>query len=164
VLLLVSHPGPAGTGGSWQIQTPLTGCGCASTQRQSAGAQTAGRSSGGTGLLAAAQHAGPYHLEVVRRGCPLFTQLSRVQLIGSFCSFRLKVVHEATLGRGSLIQLISVYSVWVIAHTPQQRVSSLLDTLTAANRKKPARGASEEKSSSAAWIHHLREPLSLLWL
>lgn len=56
-----------------------------------------------------------------------------------------KIVHEATLGRGSLELLISICNMRVITHTPQQRVSSLLDNLIVENRKKPARGVSEEK-------------------
>lgn len=157
------HPGPAHTRGR-RIQPPLTSCGCASIQRESAGDKKAGCSSRGTRLLAAAQCARPHHLEAITCRCSLLTQLSRVQLTCSFLFFRLKVVHEATLGRWSLKQLISVYNLWVITRSLQPRVSSLLDTFTAANRKQPIRSASEEKCNFGALFNHLRELLSLLWL
>lgn len=117
---------------------PLTSCGCASMQRESTRGKMAGCSSRGTLLPAAAQHAKLHHLEAITCRCPLFTHLSRVQLTGSFCSFQLKVVHEATLGRGSLKQLISVYNMWVITHTPQHRVSSLLETLQQQTERSPS--------------------------
>lgn len=89
------------------------------------------------------------------------TQLARVQLTCSFCSFQPKVAAGATLGTGSLKQLIAVCSMWIITHTPLQRVSSLPDSFTAANTENPAKGASEEKCSFGALIHHFKEPLRL---
>lgn len=100
---------------------------------------------------------GGHHVRV-----PALTQLSRVQLACSFCSFQLKVVYEATLGKGTLKQLISVYNTWVITHTPEQRLLSCLDIFIAANRKKLARGASEKKCNFGAVIHRFKDRLSPL--
>lgn len=124
VLLLVSRPGPAHARGSWQIQTPLTSCGCASMQRESTRDKMAGCSSRGTCLPAAARRARPCHLEAITCGCPFLTHVCRVQLTCSFCSFQLKVVREATLGKGSLKRLISVCNMWVSTSTPQQSLIS----------------------------------------
>lgn len=51
--------------GSWQIQPPLTTCGCASTQRENTREKMAGCSSRGTHLPAGAQRARPHRLEAI---------------------------------------------------------------------------------------------------
>lgn len=101
-------------------------------------------------------------LEAITCRCLLFTQLSRMQLTCSFSSFQPKVAPEAALGRGSLKQLIAVCSMWIITHSPQQRVSSLPHPFTAANTENHAKDASEKKRSFEALIHHLKEPFSPL--
>lgn len=162
VLLLVSHLGPEHDWGSWQIQAPLSGCIRASAQRESTRDKTAGCSSKGTHLPAAGQTVRPCLLEAITCGCLLLTQLSRVQVACSFCSFQLQVVYEATLGRGTLKQLFLVYNTWVITHATEQRLLSCLDNFVATNRKKPARGASEKKSNFGAVIHCSKGHLSPL--
>lgn len=142
--LQVSRPGPADRRGSWQTQTPVSSCGCASMERESRDRE-AGYNSRERSLPAAAQCARLHHLEALTCRCLLLTQLSRVQLTCSFCCFQPEMAPEATLGRGSLKQLVAVCSMWVITHPPQQRVSSLPDSFTAANIENPAKGASEEK-------------------
>lgn len=177
VLLLASHPGPAHITGSWHIWTPLTGCGCESTQQESRRVKMSGCSSRGTCLSTADQHAKLYYLEAITCRCPLLTQLSRMQLTCILCSSQLKEVHEATLGRGSLELLISVCNMGVIAHTPQQKVSSLLDNLVVANRKKPARGVLEETPIfwcsdspfqgaflSPFWLQEKLQSIQLIWM
>lgn len=142
--LQFSHPGPAHRRSSWQTQTPLRSCGCASTRRENWDRE-AGCNSRERCLPAAAQCARLHHLEDITYRCLLLTQLSRVQLTCNFCSFQPKVAPEATLGRGRLKQLVAVCSMWIITHPPQQSVSSLPDSFTAANTENPAKGASEEK-------------------
>lgn len=151
VLLLVSHPRPAHARGSWQIQAPLSGFTHTSAQRESTRDKTA-----------AGQAVRPCLLEAITCRCLLLTQLSRVQVACSFCSFQLQVVYEATLGRGTLKQLFSVYNAWVITHATEQRLLSCLDNFVATNRKKPARGASERKCNLGAVIHYFKGHLSPL--
>lgn len=137
-------------------------------QRESRRDKMAGCSSRGTCPPPAAQHARLYYLEAITCRCLLLMQLSCMQLTCSLCSSQLKVVHESTLSRGSLKLLISVYNMWVITHTPQQRVSSLLDTfigispryLYITERSLP--GVLQRRNPIfGAVTHHFKEPLSL---